>query len=264
MPGISSFIFKYSYIFFSFSSFHFHHMVLCSWWCSSFVSFCWRHSSWFYIMRLGVSLVVLVVIFLLALLPLLSSATLCSWFCGTCVACHVCPSCTPQINVSPLCQCHENTNNCDCRCLTQQNFHDYHLQWSSHLGVTYNNTFVNTMNNYLLKRRLLFWLIGLAFFNLLLLFCLGTFVFFAPELFSRWIRWRSRSRLQRRKRIMHNLNLAEPPVSSIELPPLDPLSSISPHLHTHSQLMADLTKELQSVYNQVSPSAPVTTDSRIT
>jgi hypothetical protein len=263
LSRILSYIYYSSYIFsYSFSNFFLHCMVFRSCCCSLFLSFVPRHFSWFCIMTFSITLVVFIIL-LLGLLPSLSSATLRSWFCGTCTVCQVCPSCTPQINVSPHCECHETLNNCNCRCLTQQNLHDYYLQWSSHLGATYNNTFATQQNNYLFKRRLLFWLIGLTFFNLFLLFLLGTFVFFAPGLFDRWTRWKSQSRVKRRTRLMHKLNLVERPVSSIELSPSHRLSSLPATFENHAQFMANLTTELPSVHVPLS-SSTVPKESRIT
>jgi hypothetical protein len=261
--GILSRLFSYSYLNFSFLIFTilFNQMVFCSCWCSSFLSFISRHSSWFCLMTFSIILVVMS-IFLLSLLPSLSSATLRSWFCGTCTVCGVCPPCAPQINVAPHCECRETLNNCNCRCLTQQNLHDYHLQWASHLGTTYNNTFATQQNNHFHKRRLLYWLIGLSIFNVFLLFLHGLFVFFASRLYGRWTRWKLNSRVQRRQHLMHKLNLIDPPVSSIKLPISDPLSSLSTTLENHAQLMVDLNKELQSI-NVANLSSAATTSSRI-
>ena len=226
---------------------------LCS--CFSFVS---RAYSWFCLMGvlLICSMILLVGHFLLP-----SAASLRSWFCDTCTSCQVCPPCAPQVNVSPHCEWRENLNNCNCRCLTEQHLQEYSLHWSSHLGVQYNNTVITQNNSHVVKHRLLFWLIGLSFFNLFLLFLLGLLVFFSPTLLRRWTRWYSTSRLQRRQRIMKKFNLVEYNLSHVTLPPADLFSSNT--LDHHAQLMVTLTNALQSAHVQ-SSSPTTTTISRIT
>ena len=210
-------------------------------------------------MGFGVLSMVFIII-LAGYFPALSSATFRSWFCGTCTVCQACPPCTPQINVSPHCECRENLNNCDCRCLTQQHLQEYYVQWSSHLGVAQNNTLITQMNSHLVKRRLLFWLIGLSFFNIFLLLLLGFLIFFSPDLLRRWTQWRSNSRLHRRQQLMKKLNLVEPRLSHIALRPPDSLSS--PTLDQHAQLMVNLTNALQSTH--IPSSSSTTTTTRIT
>lgn len=211
---------------------------------------------------MGVSILsVVFIIFLVGHFPAPASASFRSWFCGTCTVCQMCPACTPQVNVSPRCECRENLNNCDCRCLTQQHLQEHYGQWSAHLGVAQNNTLITQMNGYLMKRRLLFWLIALSFFNIFLLFLLGFLVFFSPNLLRRWTHWRSTSRLNHRQQIMKKLNLVEPDVSDVTLSSPDPVSPAT--IARLDRLMVNLTTALQSV--PVSSSSPATcTVSRIT
>lgn len=225
--------------------------------CLSFIS---RYCAWLCIMIFGVFSIVFVIL-LVGPFPVPSSATLRSWFCGSCATCQACPPCAPQVNVVPHCECHENLNNCNCRCLTQQNLHEYYLQWSSHLGVAYNNTAITQMNSYLVKRRLLLWLLGLLLLNLFLLIIIGFLILFSPFLIRRFNRWHSHSRLQRRARVMKKMNLVEPPLSSVELSSSNHLPSHS--LDQHMQVMMSLTQALQATQHPVS--SPVsTTTSRIT
>ncbi|CAF0942164.1 unnamed protein product [Adineta ricciae] len=196
---------------------------------------------------MGVGATSLIFFLLLSgLLPSTSSAGLRSWFCGTCTVCQVCPPCSPQVNVAPHCECHENLNNCNCQCLTQQNLHAYYLQWYSHLGTSYNNTYIAQLNHHVVKRRLLFSLVGLLSLNLLLMFLLGALIFFAPELLRRWARWQSVSRTQRQSRLRKQLTRLERSPTPVNSSPNEQIFSLSQHLDTNTQLMRTLTTALQS------------------
>ncbi|CAF1374626.1 unnamed protein product [Adineta ricciae] len=104
----------------------------CCWYSSCLVCLSY-HSNKFCFMDVGAT----------SLIFFLLLTGLRSWFCGTCNVCQVCPHC----------ECHENLNNCNCQCLTQQNFHAYYLQWYSHLGTSYvdrldgNRSLVHNVNH---------------------------------------------------------------------------------------------------------------------
>jgi hypothetical protein len=80
--------------------------------------------------------------------------------------------------------------------------------------ATHNNTFAAQMNSNQFKRHLLFWLIGLSFFNVFLLLLVLLLIVFAPALLRRCAVWKSQSQVQQKQLFMKKHNLIEPPFSS--------------------------------------------------
>lgn len=231
-------------------------MVRWSGRCSSCILFVFRYCSGHCIMSISIITVAFFAL-LYVFVPVPVSASIRSWFCGTCTVCQVCPPCIPQVNVVPRCECHENLNNCNCQCLTHQNLHTSYLQWFSPLGTSYNNTYATQLNNHLLKRRLLISLVGLALLNLLLLFLLGTLIVCSPALLRRWNQWHSTFQLRRQTRLRQKLNRLTNSPTVVELAPTDPLFSIARTLDTNTKLIRNLTHELQS--NHVVSQPPIST-----
>ena len=148
--------------------------------------------------------------------------------CGSCTICQLCPPCTPHLHVSPKCECHENLNNCNCNCITHTHLEEYHKQWTLHLMANQNNSHAAQMNSNKLKRHLLFWLIGMSFFNVSLLFIVVLLIVFAPALLQRCAVWKSTSKLHRRQVLMKKHNLIEQPLcSTIDISPSRPLPDAS-------------------------------------
>jgi hypothetical protein len=129
-----------------------------------------------------------------------------------------------------------------------------------------NNTHAAQMNSNQLKRQLLFWLIGLLFFNLLLLLVIILLIMFAPALLHRCAHWKSKTKLKQRQRLMEKHHLVvQPPLSALEQQQQQQQSSsivstvLQPHvssivpsydelsgqLNTQNQLIIQLTRDLQ-------------------
>ena len=258
-----------TYLCFSHSSLHFTHclypcMVLglsCFLSCLSFFS---RHSVCLCFMAFGIMSTVLF-LFALVTLPSVSFAGLRSWVCGSCTICPLCPPCEPHLYVAPNCECRDNLNNCNCNCVTNNHLAEYQKQWTGQFMGTHNITFAAQMNSNQFKRQLLFWLIGLSFFNVFLLILVIMLIVLAPALLRRCAVWKSKSQLHEKQLIMKKHNLIEPPVSSsfrthtghpmptlsldidanVSLPPLSYVE-LAEQLETQNRLVLQLTSDLHT------------------
>ena len=277
-PSVLSYILRYSfysdvspYPFFHllFSACIHRRMVLC-------FSFLFRHSCFLCIMGFGVSLVILVLLVLISL-PSSAFGGLRSWFCGTCTVCQLCPSCEPHLNVSPVCECHENLNNCNCNCISHERLQQYHHEWNMQFKANLHNNHAAQMNSNHFKRYLLFWLVSLSLVIVFLLLLLIILFFVAPTLLKCYTTWKSTSRLHRRQQFMKKHNLVEQSqLSTIELnspqhrtntlPMSLPSTSfvrssyddLVQQLDTQKQLVVRLTHELEAAQSlrDAIPSAP--------
>ena len=239
-------------------------------------SFFLRHSCFICIMGFAVSSIIFTSLVLIVL-PSSSFAGLRSWLCGTCTICQLCPSCEPHLNISPVCECHENLNNCNCNCISHERLQQYHNEWNLQLKANLHNNHAAQMNSNHFKRYLLFWLVSLSLLIISLLFCLIILIFVAPALLKRYTTWKSNTRLHRRQQYMQKHKLVEQsPPSTIELSslqhrtvtlPASPTFSSSEQpsyndlvqqLDTHKQLVVRLTQDLQVAKSHcdTAPSAP--------
>ncbi len=225
------------------------HMLLC-------LSFLSRHCCCLCIMGFGlVFLIVFSLIF--ATLPSFSSANLRSWLCGTCTICQLCPPCEPHLNVSPKCECHENLNNCNCNCISHKNLRAYHHEWNSQLLATQHNSHAAQMNSNQFKRWLLFSLIGLSCFNLLILIVIILLIIFSPALLRRCAALKSRSKLQRRQRLMRKHNFVDPsPPSTIALQPPPLLPIVTTHPTVTNSLAIQFKPDLHAAQDLRPTNAP--------
>lgn len=240
-------------------------MVLCLSWFFSCFSFFSRHSGCLCFMAFGVMSTILFS-FALVTLPSVSFAGLRSWVCGSCTICPLCPPCEPHLYVAPNCECRENLNNCNCNCVTNNHLAEYQKQWTGQLMGTHNITFAAQMNSNQFKRHLLFWLIGLSFFNIFLLLLVILLIVLAPALLRRCAVWKSKSRLHAKQLIMKRHNLIEPPASSpistpvghllptvsigidtnVSAPPLSYVE-LAEQLEAQQRLVLQLTSDLHAV-----------------
>ena len=173
--------------------------------CSSFVS---RHSCCFAVMAISILSIMLFSVMFTGLSSF-SLSGLSSWLCDTCTVCQSCPPCETYLNIYSKCECQENLNNCNCKCITRKNLKEYHKQWNLRLMNNQQNHHATEVNSHQVQRHLLLWFVGLSFFNIftLIIIIIIILVIFAPALVHRCVVWKSKYQSKRRNRLMKKLNL---------------------------------------------------------
>ena len=144
------------------------------------------------------------------------------------------------------------------------------------------NNHAAQMNSHQIKRRLLLWLIGLSFFNIVMLLVVLLLIIFAPALLQRCAAWKAKSQLKYRTHIMKKLNLVElkphsdaPIQSQLQIPTVAatvtqsvPTAKVSyedpsQRLEAQKHLVIKLARDLKTGHKQL-PSDTPTSFPRIT